>query len=215
MLRGRLTASATVAALLLLPACAGADGTETGVIRENVIEPGITAIDEAPVAACGSEASSFRTALEAYEVLQGEPAPDEQALIDAGLLRNESELWDIVDGELVAQDPACGDVPTTIPTAEIVTDDGASEAPTVDELLDALGADQIDAVGGPECARQLAVVFIGESAYRENEGIEPRTLDEIAAAGYFAEPVTMWMIEDGQLRPTPGSTCPDVVAEDE
>lgn len=95
-------------AVALATSCAGADGTDTGALRENVIEPGITAIDDAPVAACGAEAASFATALEAYELLEGAPAPDEQALIDAGLLRAPSELWDVVDGELVAQHPDCG-----------------------------------------------------------------------------------------------------------
>ena len=214
MLRRRLSAAAT-AAVLVLSACAGADGTESGPIRENVIEPGITAIDDAPVAACGAEASSFRTALEAYEVLEGEPAADEQALIDAGLLRNESELWDIVDGELVAQDPACGDVPTTVPTADIVTEEGASRASTVDELLTTLNPDDIKLVGGPDCARQLAVVFVGEATYLENEEVEPETLEQVVASGYLSEPLTMWMVVDGTLRPTTDSTCRDFVAESE
>ena len=103
MLPDRLTLAA-LAAAALLTACSGADGTDGGAIRENVIEPGITAIDESSGLACGSEASSFRTALEAYELVEGEPAADEQALIDAGLLRAESELWDVIDGRLVAQE---------------------------------------------------------------------------------------------------------------
>ena len=109
MLQRRLI-TATVA--VVLTACAQADGTERGAIRENVIEPGLDAIDESRVLACGSEASSFRTVLDVYEVREGEPAPDEAALIAGDYVRSESELWDVVDGELVAQDPACGEVPT-------------------------------------------------------------------------------------------------------
>ena len=210
MLPGRLTVAAT-AAIALLTACAGADGT--GAIRENVIEPGITAIDDASTLACGSEASSFRTALETYEVLEGMPAPDEQALIDAGLLRAESELWDVVDGELIAQDLGCGDVPTTVPAAEIVTDDAAGTL-TVSNVLATLDDADVAAVGGTECARQLAVVVAGAARYAEREGVEPETFAD--AEGDFDDPVTMWRLVDDTLRPAPGSGCTDFAsAEDE
>lgn len=124
MLPRRLSlVAATGAAALLFGACAGVDGSDDGVVRENVIEPGLTAIADATPAACSAEASSFRAALDAYDVLHGEPAPDEKALIDDGMLRSESDLWDVVDGELVAQDPGCGDAATTVPAATIVADE--------------------------------------------------------------------------------------------
>jgi hypothetical protein len=211
VLRRQLTA-VIAATALVATACAGADGTERGAIRENVIEPGITAIDESQVAACGAEASSFRTALEAYDLLEGEPAPDEAAMIAAGLLRNESELWDVVDGRLVPQDPACGNVLTTVPTEEIVTEPNASGAAAVDEIMAAFTADDIAGYGGPECARQLAAVFAGADEYAKQEGKDPDTLADVDAAGYLAEPVTMWQVVDGSLRPAPGSTCLDFVA---
>ncbi len=80
MLLRRLS-TASAAAIVVLTACAGADGTDDGAIRENVVEPGLEAIDESRALACSSEASSFRTVLEIYEVREGEPAPDEAALI--------------------------------------------------------------------------------------------------------------------------------------
>jgi hypothetical protein len=208
----RLLAGALAVAAFVATACAGADGTDRGAIRENVIEPGITAIDESRVAACGAEASSFRTALEAYDLLEGEPAPDEAALIAAGLLRDESELWDVVDGTLVPQDPACGDVATTVPTEEIVTESGTSDAAAVDEILATFTDDEIEGYGGQQCARQLAVVFAGAAAYAEQEGVDPDTIADVEAAGHLAEPVTMWRVVDGALRPTPGSPCLDFVA---
>lgn len=217
MLRSQLTSvTATIAVMALAAtACAGADGTERGAIRENVIEPGITAIDESRAAACGTEASSFRTALETYELLEGEPAADEAALIEAGLLRSESELWDIADGQLVAQDPACGNVATTVPTEEIITEESnaASGAAAVDAMYATFTADQVESYGGPACARQLAVVYAGADAYADREGVAPDTLADVGAAGYLSEPVTMWEVVGDSLRPTAGSECNDFVAD--
>jgi hypothetical protein len=210
VLSRRLTAAA--AAVVVLAACAQVDGTENGVIRENVIEPGITGIDESRALACGSEASSFRTVLEIYEVREGEPAPDEAALIEGEYVRSESELWDVVDGRLVVQHPDCGEVPTTVPAAEIVTDAGSGSALAVDEVLASFTGDDVASMGGPDCARQLAVVFAGASQYTALEGVEPETLADVEAAGYFSEPVTMWQVVDDTIRPTPDSGCIDFVA---
>lgn len=217
MLRRQLTSVTAVIAVTVLAAtaCAGADGTERGAIRENVIEPGITALDDARVAACGTEASGFRTALETYDLLEGKPAPDEAALIAAGLLRTESDLWDVVDGQLVPQDPSCGDVATTVPTEEIITEETGAESGggAVDAMYATFTADQVESYGGEACARQLAVVYTGADAYADREGVAPDTLADVEAAGYLSEPVTMWEVVGDSLRPTAGSECNDFVAD--
>lgn len=212
MLFRRLTI-ASVAAAVTLTACGGADGTDDGAIRDNVIEPGLDVINESQALACGTEASNFRTVLEIYELTEGRPAPDETALVDGEYLRSESELWDVVDGRLVAEHPDCVDVPGTVPTEEIVTDAGAGEALDVDSVLAGFTDDDIASFGGPDCARQLAVVFAGASQYTAAEGVEPDTMEDVEAAGYFAAPVTMWEVVDDTLRPTPGSDCLDFVAD--
>lgn len=211
MLQRRLIAAAT-AAVVVLTACAQVDGTERGAIRENVVEPGLDAIDESRVLACSSEASSFRTVLEIYEVREGEPAPDEAALIEGDYVRNESDLWDVVDGQLVAQDPDCGEVPTTVTADEIVTDAGDTGVLTLDDVLATFTEDDVTSFGGPDCARQLAVVFAGASQYAVSEGVDPSSMDDVEAAGYFVEPVTMWEVVDDTIRPTPDSACLDFVA---
>jgi hypothetical protein len=210
LFRRLITASA--AAAVLLTGCAGADGTDGGAIRENVVEPGLDAVDESQAVACATEASGFRTVLEIYELTEGEPAPDEAALVEGDYVRGESELWDVVDGELVAEHPDCADVPTNVPTEEIVTDSVGTEALTVDDVMATFTADDVESVGGAECARQLAVVFAGASQYTAVEGVEPDTMADVEAAGYFAEPVTMWEVVDDTLRPTPDSGCVDFVA---
>jgi hypothetical protein len=212
VLSSRLTAT-IAAALLLLTACAGADGTERGAIRENVIEPGITAIEESRTSTCGVNASTLRTAMDAYEALVGSPAPDEAALVGQGLLRQETTDWNVVDGRLVAENPACGDVPTTVPAEDIVTEAESAATPTVDDVLATFTQDEVVSLGGPECARELAVVFAATSRFVAERGADPESFADLEAAGMFAEPVELWEVVDDILRPTNGSPCSDFVAE--
>lgn len=197
------------AALVVVAGCAGVDGTDRGAIRENVIEPGITAMNQASELACSNSAAVLRTAMEAYEMLEGSPASDEAVLVTSEYLREESDLWDIVDGQLVAVDPGCGSVPTqAADEIDIVT---STEPPLrADDVFAGFTADQVAAVGGPECAHQLADVFAGADRFIAELGREPDTLDEIDAAGYFDAPVTLWQVVDGALIPADGSSCVDV-----
>ena len=213
MLRSRLNHLALgVTGVLALTACAGIDGTERGAIRENVIEPGITAIDESRTLACGTDASTLRTALEAYELIEGAPAPDEAALVTEGYLRDESDAWDVADGQIVSQDPQCGAPPAAVPAAEIVTDPDI-EVLSIDEMLATFTDDDIADVGGPECARELAVIFTGAARYVAETGREPGTLSEVEAAGYLEEPVKSWEVIGDAVRPIDGSGCIDFVAD--
>lgn len=89
-----------VLSTLLSPACGSVD---------EVIEPVITAVAQSRTLACDADAQALQMALDAFELLYGVPAPDESALVIGELLRSESAHWDVLDGELVAQDPACGE----------------------------------------------------------------------------------------------------------
>ncbi len=105
MLQSKLTRSiASAAGVIFLAGCTG-DG---GAIRDNVIEPGITALNESKVLACNGDAETLRVAMESYEILNSAPALDEATLVTSEFLREESELWNIVNGELVPQHPDCG-----------------------------------------------------------------------------------------------------------
>lgn len=211
MLQRRLTLlSIGVAAVGTLTACAGVDGTERGAIRENVIEPGITAMDQSREVACGIDARTIQTALDAYEALEGEPAQDETTLIDNGFLREESEAWNVADGVLVPQAEVCGTVPNeaSAATVEIVT---ATEPLTVAEVMATFTTDDIASFGGEACATQLAVVFAGVSRYVDETGAEPTTFDEVEAVGHFDEPVTKWQVVDDAIRPVDGSGCLDFI----
>ncbi len=205
MLQGRLTLAAT--ALLLLGACASADGTERGALRENVIEPGITAITkDAPAANCGVNASTLQNAIDSFTLLEGDPPPDEQSLVDAGYLRETTTDWDVVDGVLEAENPACGPVPSdaTIATLDIVTE---SEPLDADEVYATFDRDQIESVGGEACARELATIGAAGEAYVAEQGADPADIDELVATGYLADAPRLWVLTDGELVPADGSGC--------
>ncbi len=193
-----------------LSACAGVDGTERGAIRENVIEPGITAMDQSRELACGFDARTIQTAIDAYEALEGEAAQDEATLIDSGFLREESEAWDVADGVLVPQAETCAPVSSGAPasTVEIVTE---TETLTAAEVLATFSTDDVASFGGEDCAKQLAVVFAGVSLYVTETGTEPGAIDDVEAAGYFDEPITMWQVVDDAIRPVAGSGCLDFI----
>lgn len=211
MLRRRLTLALTLA--VGLAACGGADGTSDGAIRENVIEPGITAIDEADEFACDTDRRTLDTAVEAYQALTGDPAPDEATLVEAGIIREQSDLWDVVDGEVVAQVSACDDVaPVSPTTVEIVTETEALAPPTVDSILAGLSADDIASVGGLDCTRQLASSVVGVGSYERQEGVQPDSIGQVEAAGLLPEAVALWRIVDHTLRPVDGSDCVDLEA---
>lgn len=211
MLRSRLILAALgLVTVLSATACAGIDGTERGAIRENVVEPGITAIDDSRTLTCGADASALRTALDAYELLEGSPAPDEAALVTEGYLREETGSWGVVDGRIVAQDRSCGEPPATTPAAAIVTETEV-EVLTVDELMATFTPADIADVGGPGCARQLAVIFAGASRFVAETGQGPDTLADVEAAGFIDEPVTSWEVVGDAVHPIEGSGCIDFV----
>lgn len=207
MLQGRLTRFVLVAASVTIAAgCAGADGTDRGAIRENVIEPGITAINQATQLACSGDASTLRTAMDAYELLEGSPTPDEATLVTEQFLRDESELWDIVDGQLVPTDPGCGSVTPEAPDAvDIVT--STEPLQTADELYAGFTLDQITTVGGTACARELAEIFSGAERHVVGLGTEPADLQQLVDAGYLDDLPRLWQLVDDELVPVPDSGC--------
>ncbi|MDJ0767685.1 MAG: hypothetical protein QNJ12_02785 [Ilumatobacter sp.] len=208
MLPRRLTR--TAAAALAVASCASVDGTESGALRDAVVEPGLEAIEQADPAACNADASALRTALDVYEVMQGEPAPDEAALVAEEYLRDESTLWDVRDGALVPADPGCGVVPADIPEAEIVT--STEPLQNADEIYAEFSAADVDLVGGPDCARELAVIYAGVERFAAERGEGPGALEELD--GFLDQPVGRWQTADDRLVPVAGSGCVDpTVAE--
>ena len=205
MLRRLTLLAAAAAVVLAVTAC-----SEGGAIEENVVRPGITAITEdAPAAACAANASVLRNAIDAYTLLEGAPPPDEQALVDADHLRETTTDWDVVDGELVAENPACGTLPdeTPVATLDIVTE---TEPLDADELYATFDQDQIDSVGGEACARELAAIIAAAETFLAERAAEPADIDELVATGYLAAPPELWQLVGAELLPTDDGGCNDL-----
>lgn len=199
MLQGRLTLLATAA--IVLAACSG----EGGAIEENVVRPGVTAItDGAPAAACSTNLSVIRQAVEAYTLLEGAPPADEQALIDAEFLREATSDWDVIDGEVVPENPACGEVPEPVATLDIVTE---AEPIDPDELYAGFDQVQIDTLGGEACAREFAAVIAAAETYFTERGTGPGSFEELVDAGYLDRLPELWALVDAELVPAAGSPC--------
>jgi hypothetical protein len=206
------------ALVLALAACGGEDGEDGGVLEENVVRPGVTAIDEAPTAACGQDLATLQLAVDTYATLEGSPAPNESALVGTGNLREESTLLDVIDGQIVAQDPACdGVVPKITPTStpmtapattigDIVT---STEPLTTDDVLATMTEADIEAYGGIECATEIAAVSAAGQAFVVREGRNPNSLDELS--GDLDREIALWTFDpDAQaLAPADASPCPD------
>lgn len=199
-----------VATLGLLTACGG-----QGVIEKNVIRPGITALDQSKVLACEGDAETLRVAMEAYDLLESKPAPDEATLVAAQFLKHESDYWNIANGQLVAQDPDCGTVTpieivteqTASATADVSTDFSTELAAMTPESVVAGATEaEIAEVGGRDCALEVARVGLafGQSAIAN--GVEPTSIQQLLDDGTL-EPLALWTPTGMILDAYPGSSC--------
>ena len=103
MLLSKITlAAAAAAALVTLAACGSEADPVEQVVEPAVtrIEQGIDAIDQSRVLACDGDRATLQTAIDAYTTLEGEPPPNEAALV-GDWIREESELYDVENGVVV------------------------------------------------------------------------------------------------------------------
>jgi hypothetical protein len=216
VLPGRLITIATIGLGVLTAGCSGSDGA----IADNVIEPGITAIDNAKLLTCDQDLRTLGAAIQAYSMLEGAPPADEAALVSGRYLREESESWDVVDGQVVAADPQCGEagvaplntaVPVTAPATTIGQIVTSTEPPlSAEQMLAQMSDEQVAAMGGPDCARQLTSIITAAERFVADRGTEPVAIADLTDAGYIAEPITLWQVVDEQLVAADGSGCVNV-----
>lgn len=210
MLQGKLIRASALALLAAtaLVACGDDDGGG-GAIEENVVRPGITAMEQASGLACGTDGDTVRTAVESYTMLEGAPPADEAALVEKGYLREESALYDVVDGEIVAAVPDCGAANTiTAPATdvgEIVT--STEPAMSAEELLATLTEEQIAEVGGRECATELATIAAAGMRFSSERGVDPESIGELLETGFLEQQPELWALEGDDLQPAVGSPC--------
>jgi hypothetical protein len=210
MLRSKLIRAAvlTVLAGSALLACGDDDGGG-GAIEENVVRPGITAMEQASGLACGTDGEAVRMAVESYTMLEGSPPPNEAALVATGYLREESELWDVVDGELVAAVADCGAANTITAPASEVGDIVTSTEPAMsaEDLMATLTEEDIAEVGGLECAQELAGIAAAGMRFASERGEDPESIEQLLETGYLEQTPQLWALEDDDLQPADGSPC--------
>ena len=115
---------------------------------------------------------------------------------------------------------ACGDDDdnttdtTSPPTTEgsAVDSASASTAPattiqTAKAILDQMPEGQVQAVGGVECATELATVLEAGQRYVAERDAAPESLDVLYDEGFIDEPATRWFVEGNELQPVEGSGC--------
>lgn len=82
--------------------CGSSDGDGSGGLR-SAMEVAASAPAAASDAGCDLDRSTLTTAIELFVALNGEPPTSEQELVDAQMIREPTENYDIdADGEIVA-----------------------------------------------------------------------------------------------------------------
>jgi hypothetical protein len=196
--------------LAVVVAACGGDDDSGGVIEEAVVRPGITAMEQASALACSSDAQTITVAIESYTMLEGDPPPDEAALIAAQYVREDSQLWDVANGQLVAVAPECGAASPAItaPSTDVGQIVTSTEAPlTPDQMLAQLSEAEIAEVGGVECATELVHIFAATEQFMVENATDPESLQQLLDAGYLDAPIVLWEVVDDELRPAPDSPC--------
>jgi hypothetical protein len=104
------------------------------------------------------------------------------------------------------------DTTSPVTTAASTTETPTSNAPSssilpAEAILDQMPEGQIQAVGGIDCATELAIVLEAGQRYDAEQGAAPESLDVLYDEGYIDEPATHWIVEGNQLVPVEGSGC--------
>ena len=210
---------------MIRPLCAGLAlvGLMAGCGKpvEKLERTGVTAIEQSKVLACNGDAETLRKAIEIYTELEGHPPPDEAALVTAQYVREPSKLYDVVNGQIVPVAVDCGgtgaapattpggSAPMTAPATELGEIVTSTEVPlTAAQMLAEFTPEEVAEVGGAECAGELASLFVAAQNYVAEQGKDPETIDDLT--GHLDQTIDLWVVEDGNLRPAPGSGCTDI-----
>ena len=214
MLQARviLALGAGLAVTVGLAAC----GKGSRPIENNVVRPGITAIEQSSALACSQDAATLQAEIDAFEAMEGRPPTDEADLI-AVTEGKEFDRYNVVNGQIVPVAVDCGgtgapaaaangSAPMTAPATdlgEIVT---STDAPlTAEQMLAEFTSDEIAEVGGQECAGELASIFVASQNFVAEQAKDPQSLDDLT--GYLDQPIDLWVVENDALVPAPGSGC--------
>ena len=163
---------------------------------EVVIEPGITAIREASALACSSDLGNLQLAIEAFTTLNAAPPTAESELVP-DWLRAESELYDLVDGQIVpAADSGCPAAPSDAGAA-------AAAPETASAVVSQLSAN---------CTMRSKTLLIAVQAYHAMNGVGATPTEQVLLdAGLLLTVDDAYDIEAGdRIVAVPGGECDGV-----
>lgn len=83
----------------------------------------------------------------------------------------------------------------------------ATTIQTAEAILEQMPEGQVQAVGGIECATELATVLEAGQRYVAEGNAAPSSLDVLYDEGYIDEPATHWFVDGNELKPVEGSGC--------
>lgn len=157
---------------------------------EVIVKPGITAIDQSSALACDSDRLTLQTAIDNFTLLNVDPPAAESDLVP-DWLRSESQLFDLVDGQVI---PAAG---------------SGCAAGTADPEVAAPATTAEDAMGVRQCSSRVKTLQIAIEAYYAMHGTslvptEQALVDEQLLRGlddqHDVDPT-------GQVFAVPGAIC--------
>jgi len=79
---------------------------------------------------------------------------------------------------------------------------------TPEQMLAEFTPEEVAEVGGAECAGELASLFVAAQNYVAEQGKDPDTIDDLT--GHLDQTIDLWVVENGSLRPAPGSGCTEI-----
>ncbi len=185
----------SVAALvsLALAAC----GSNSPV--EVIVKPGITAIEQSSALACDADRLTLETAIENFTLLNVDPPAAESDLVP-DWLRSESQLYDLVDGQVVpAPDSGCPAGTAATAAAADPSDPAAAPATT--------SGDGTVPVDLGECEKQHKVLEVAMAAYFTATG-SPAASEADLLPEYLVTEISGYDVVDGTIVPAPASPCP-------
>jgi hypothetical protein len=215
----RVALAVLAGATLLVAACGSAD-TDSGASGTQSTAPATASPPTAPTAPtapttvasttiavadreCPTERKTVEVATEAFYAQYGRFPESEDELVEVEFLREATGIYSV--------DADTGEV-TRVPDVPCLDEreTDASEAVSADEIYTRLTDDEIEAVGGPECAREIAMIIAAGERFVDREGRDPESLDDLDA-DLDGEP-TLWTfdVEADSIVPAEGSPCPDV-----
>jgi hypothetical protein len=103
---------------------------------------------------------------------------------------------------------------TEAPTTVVTTTEPELEQSLTDEVLTQMGDDQIAAMGGVECATEVALIFAAAQRYSDELGSAPESLDDLYDSGMLETELVLWVGDDLFIHPVEGSGCIDVFTPD-